>query len=55
MPLIRMIALALSGAGLLLLAGCMQDHPPDGTVPWATPASWEGTLPLPSSFQNDRM
>lgn len=45
---------ALSGiALLLLLSGCIQDKPADSDVPWAKPAQWEGTIPLPSSFQND--
>lgn len=44
-------ALALAFAA----AGCMRDRPPDSDVPWSTPQSWEGTIPLPSSFQQDGM
>jgi hypothetical protein len=37
---------------LLTLSGCMQDSPHDTDIPWAGPASWEGTMPLPGSMRN---
>lgn len=36
----------------LLAAGCMTDSPADTDIPWAAPAGWEGTMPLPSSYMN---
>ncbi len=37
---------------LTLLSGCIQDSPGDTDIPWAGPASWEGTMPLPGSVRN---
>ena len=37
---------------LLFVTGCMSDTPSDTDMPWAAPASWEGTMPLPSSYLN---
>ena len=34
--------------GLLFLSGCsslMEEDPNDASLPWATPADWEGTVP----------
>lgn len=44
------VALFLWGAMLLVGAGCMADRPSETDMPWASPASWEGTIGLPSSF-----
>ncbi len=45
--------LALLGAAVLLfVTGCMSDTPSDTDMPWSAPASWEGTMPLPSSYLN---
>jgi len=41
--------------GLLALlgtAGCMAEGPNETDIPWSAPASWEGTMPLPSGFAN---
>ena len=37
---------------LLFAAGCMSDRPLETDMPWSAPASWEGTMPLPSGFMN---
>lgn len=45
--------LIFAGALLLTLAtltGCMSDTPAETDLPWSTPSSWEGTIPLPSSM-----
>ncbi len=47
----KFLTLALLLA-LMLLAGCIQDSPHDTDMPWAGPASWEGTMPLPGSIRN---
>jgi len=45
--------LGLAGlAALLFAAGCMADNPNETDIPWSAPASWEGTMPLPSSYMN---
>ena len=49
----RQILLFSGAVLLLLLCGCMHDQPASGDTPWATPANWEGTIPLPNAFQND--
>ena len=36
----------------LFAAGCMSDRPMDTDLPWSTPATWEGTMPLPGGFSN---
>ena len=41
---------ALAMMVLLFVAGCMSDKPDETDMPWAAPASWEGTMPLPSGF-----
>ena len=35
---------------LLAAAGCMADRPGETDIPWAAPASWEGTMPLPGGY-----
>jgi hypothetical protein len=49
-------AVALFGLAALLMllgtAGCMVDQPNETDIPWSSPASWEGTMPLPSSYMN---
>jgi len=47
-----MLVLAAVLLTMLVVAGCMQDSPHDTDMPWAGPASWEGTMPLPSSIRN---
>jgi hypothetical protein len=42
-----LLALALS-----FLAGCMVDHPNETDMPWAAPAGWEGTMPLPGGYMD---
>jgi hypothetical protein len=37
---------------MLALAGCMVDNPHDTDMPWSAPASWEGSMPLPSSVRD---
>ena len=37
---------------LLLAAGCMSDRPTETDMPWSAPASWEGTMPLPSGYMD---
>jgi hypothetical protein len=39
-------------ASLLLVTGCMSDSPQETDMPWSAPASWEGTMPMPSSYIN---
>ncbi len=44
---------ALGFAALLALlsaAGCMVDQPCETDMPWSAPASWEGTMQLPSGY-----
>lgn len=40
--------------GLLALcvtfSGCMADRPDNREMPWSTPSSWEGTMPLPGGI-----
>jgi len=48
MPLLALAALLAA----LMISGCMQDSPHDTDIPWAGPASWEGTMPLPGSVRN---
>ena len=33
-------------------AGCMSDRPTETDMPWSAPASWEGTMPLPSGYMD---
>ena len=35
---------------LLGISGCMADNPNETDMPWASPASWEGTMPLPGGY-----
>ena len=35
---------------LLFAAGCMSDRPMETDMPWSAPATWEGTMPLPSGY-----
>lgn len=35
---------------LLALSGCMSDRPNETDMPWAAPAAWEGTIPLPGGY-----
>ncbi|MBP5226118.1 MAG: hypothetical protein J6336_01895 [Kiritimatiellae bacterium] len=49
--------LRFAGALLLTLltlgfGGCMADRPADRDIPWAAPAGWEGTMPLPGGYMN---
>ena len=37
---------------LLGLSGCMADNPNETDMPWAAPASWEGTMPLPGGYMD---
>lgn len=37
---------------LLFAAGCMSNNPNETDLPWAAPASWEGTMPLPAGISN---
>jgi len=37
---------------LLFASGCMSNNPNETDMPWAAPASWEGTMPLPSGMVN---
>lgn len=40
----------LAALALLGFTGCMADNPNETDMPWATPASWEGTMPLPGGI-----
>ena len=42
---ILLLTLALS-----FLAGCMAANPNETDMPWAAPAGWEGTMPLPGGY-----
>ncbi|HOE61069.1 MAG TPA: hypothetical protein P5125_05960 [Kiritimatiellia bacterium] len=46
------LGLALLPTLALLLSGCMSDQPTETDMPWAAPAAWEGTMPLPGGFMN---
>ena len=37
---------------LSVVAGCMNDKPGETDMPWSAPASWEGTMPLPSGYMD---
>lgn len=44
----RLLSLIFVAAGLLLASGCsslMEEDPNAQSLPWATPADWEGTVP----------
>ncbi len=47
---------AFLGLALLLvvlaLSGCMADRPNETDMPWASPAPWEGTIPLPGGYMD---
>lgn len=32
------------------MTGCMVDNPNETDIPWAAPAGWEGTMPLPGGY-----
>lgn len=36
----------------LAAAGCMNDKPGETDMPWSAPASWEGTMPMPSGYMD---
>lgn len=42
----------LAAFALLGLAGCMVDNPNETDMPWAAPAGWEGTMPLPGGYMD---
>lgn len=46
----RASLLALGIAALIGAGGCMSHRPNETDMPWAAPAPWEGTMPLPSGF-----
>lgn len=51
----KTLRLSLGIAGwlaLLITAGCMSDSPSETDMPWAAPAAWEGTIPLPGGYMN---
>ena len=50
-PLLHLLLL-LGLSTLALVTGCMSDSPTETDMPWAAPASWEGTVPLPGSQMN---
>ncbi|MDR2850036.1 MAG: hypothetical protein LBW77_05795 [Verrucomicrobiota bacterium] len=46
------LALLLTALALLALSGCIADNPNETDMPWAAPASWEGTMPLPGGYMD---
>ncbi len=50
--LTRGLCALLAALGLLGLAGCMVDNPNETDMPWAAPAGWEGTMPLPGGYMD---
>lgn len=48
--LIKVLATTLLLATLITLCGCMADNPNETDMPWAAPAGWEGTMPLPGGY-----
>lgn len=51
-PLFCALGLSAGLFVLLVASGCMSDRPQETDMPWSAPASWEGTMPLPSGFSN---
>ncbi|HRT28664.1 MAG TPA: hypothetical protein P5527_02625 [Kiritimatiellia bacterium] len=49
---IRSLCLLPVALALLGLAGCMADNPNETDMPWAAPAGWEGTMPLPGGYRD---
>ena len=47
---LRFLFVFLAALALLCLSGCMADNPNETDMPWAAPASWEGTMPLPGGY-----
>lgn len=47
---VRFLSLLFATLALFILAGCMADNPNETDMPWAAPASWEGTMPLPGGY-----
>jgi len=37
---------------LTFASGCASYSPSETDMPWSAPASWEGTMPLPSGYFN---
>ena len=50
--LTRGLCALLAAIALLGLAGCMVDNPNETDMPWAAPAGWEGTMPLPGGYMD---
>ena len=48
----RGLCVLLAALTLLGLAGCMVDNPNETDMPWAAPAGWEGTMPLPGGYRD---
>ncbi len=46
----QVAAMLMLAATLLMLTGCMADNPNETDMPWAAPAGWEGTMPLPGGY-----
>jgi hypothetical protein len=47
---VRFLSLLFATLALFILSGCMADNPNETDMPWAAPASWEGTMPLPGGY-----
>ena len=47
---LRFLSLLFATLALSILSGCMADNPNETDMPWAAPASWEGTMPLPGGY-----
>ena len=45
----NLVLFFILAAAMIAVAGCMVE-PHETELPWATPNSWEGTMPLPSSM-----
>ena len=50
--LTRGLCALLAVIALLGLAGCMVANPNETDMPWAAPAGWEGTMPLPGGYMD---
>jgi len=46
------LALVVGLLCLFVLEGCMSYQPNDTEMPWSSPASWEGTMPLPGGMRD---
>jgi hypothetical protein len=48
----RLAFFTFAALALSFLSGCMVDNPNETDMPWAAPAGWEGTMPLPGGYMD---